>query len=65
MSDSVGKGFLPSILLKRDNDEEWNQCIRRKLNEVPMMVSWIQGNQDADMDFTVIPFQTRLQESNK
>ncbi len=22
------------------------------------MVSWIQGNQDAEMDFTVIPFQT-------
>jgi len=25
-----------------------------------MMVSWIQGNQDAEMDFTVIPFQTRF-----
>ncbi len=60
MSDSVEKGLLPTILLKRDYYEEWNQCIKRKLNEVPMMVSWIQGNQDTEMDFTVIPFQTRL-----
>ncbi len=25
-----------------------------------MMVSWIQGNQDVEMDFSVIPFQTRF-----
>jgi hypothetical protein len=24
------------------------------------MVSWIQGNQDAEVDFSVIPFQTRF-----
>ncbi len=60
MSDSVEKGLLPSILLKRDNYEEWNQSIMRKMNEVPMMVGWIPGNQDAETDFTVIPFQTRF-----
>ncbi len=54
------KELLPSMLLKRDNYEEWNQFIRRKLNEVPMMVSWIQRNQDAEMDFSLIPFQTRF-----
>jgi hypothetical protein len=30
------------------------------MNEVPMMVFWIQGNQVADVDFSVIPFQTRF-----
>jgi hypothetical protein len=54
------KTTIPDIILKRDNCEEWNQFIRRKLNEVPMMVDWIQGNQDAEMDFSVIPFQTRV-----
>ncbi len=60
MSASVEKESFPDIILKRDNYEEWNQFIRRKLNEVPMMVDWIQGNQDAEQDFTVIPFQTRV-----
>jgi hypothetical protein len=60
MSESMEKELLPSMLLKRDNYEEWNQFIRRKLNEVPMMVSWIQRNQDAEMDFSLIPFQTRF-----
>ena len=54
------KGLLPTILLNRDNYEEWNQSIMRKLNEVPMMVGWIQGNQDAETDFSVLPFQTRF-----
>jgi hypothetical protein len=54
------KGLLSSILLKRDDYEEWNQCIKRKLNEVPMMVGWIQGSQDAEMDLSVIPSQTRF-----
>ena len=60
MSASVEKESFPGIILKRDNYEEWNQFIRRKLNEVPMMMDWIQGNQDAEQDFTVIPFQTRV-----
>ncbi len=25
-----------------------------------MMVAWIQGNQDAEIDFSMIPFQTRF-----
>jgi hypothetical protein len=25
-----------------------------------MVLTWIQGNQDEEMDFTVIPFQTRV-----
>jgi hypothetical protein len=54
------KGLLPSMLLKRYNYEERNQFNRRKLNEVPMLVSWTQGNQDAEMAFSVIPFQTRF-----
>ncbi len=60
MSGSVEKEGFPDIILKRDNYEEWNRFIRRKLNEVPMMVDWIQGNQDAEQDFSVIPFQTRV-----
>ena len=60
MSASVEKESFPDIILKRDNYEEWNQFIRRKLNEVPMMVDWIQGNQEAEQDFSVIPFQTRV-----
>ena len=60
MSASMEKESFPDIILKRDNYEEWNQFIRRKLNDVPMMVDWIQGNQDAEQDFTVIPFQTRV-----
>ena len=60
MSDSVEKGLLPAILLKRDNYEEWKQSIMRKLNEAPMMVEWIQGNREAEMDFSIIPFQTRF-----
>ncbi len=54
------KESFPDFLLKRDNYEERNQFIRRKLNEVPMMEDWIQGNQDAEQDFNVIPFQTRV-----
>jgi hypothetical protein len=60
MSASIEKATIPDIILKRDNYEEWNQSIRRKLNEVPMMVDWIQGNQDVEMDFSVIPFQMRV-----
>ncbi len=60
MSASVEKESFPDIILKRDNYEEWNQFIGRKLNEVPMMVDWIQGNQDAEQNFSVIPFQTRV-----
>ena len=30
--------IILNYILERDNYEEWNQCIRRKLNEVPMMV---------------------------
>ena len=57
MSASMEKTTIPDIILTRENYEEWNQSIRRKLNEVPMMVDWIQGNQDAEMDFSVIPFE--------
>ncbi len=60
MSANMGKGMFPDIILKRENFEEWNQFIRRKLNEVPMMVDWIQGNQDAEMNFSVILFQKRV-----
>ncbi len=60
MSASTKKTTIPDIILTRENYEEWNQAIRRKLNEVPMMVDLIQGNQDAEMDFSVIRFQTRV-----
>jgi hypothetical protein len=60
MSASVEKESFPDIILKCDNYEEWNQCIRRKLNEVPMVVDWIQGNQDAEQNFSVIPFSGTL-----
>ena len=59
MSSSIEKTAFPDIILKRDNYEEWRQFILRKLNKTPMMLTWIQGNQDEEMDFTVIPFQTR------
>jgi hypothetical protein len=59
MSDSVEK-VITQHSIQRDNYEEWNQFIRRKLNDVPMMVGWIQGNQDAEVDFSAIPFQTRF-----
>jgi hypothetical protein len=58
MAASMEKSSFPDIILKRDNYEEWHQFIGRKLNEVPMMIDWIQGNVDAEMDFSVIPFQT-------
>ncbi len=35
---------IADILLKRDNYEELSQSIKRKFNEVSMMVAWIQGN---------------------
>jgi hypothetical protein len=35
---SMEKSLFQDTVLKRDNYEEWNQFIRRKLNEVPMMV---------------------------
>ena len=54
------KTAISDIILTRENYEEGNQSIRRKLNEVPMMVDWIQGNQDAEVDLSVIPFQTRV-----
>ncbi len=60
MSASIEKTTIPDIILTRENYEEWNQSIRRKLNEVPIMVDWIQGNQDAEMDFSVIPFLLQL-----
>ena len=60
MTASMEKGAFADIILKRDNYEEWRQFILRKLNKTPMMLSWIQGNQDLEMDFTVIPFQTRV-----
>ncbi len=60
MSASVEKGSFPDFILKRDNYEEWNQFICSKLNDVHMMVDWIQGNQDAEQDFSAIPFQTRV-----
>jgi hypothetical protein len=49
MDASIEKSTIADIILKRDNYEEWNQCIRRKLNEVPIMVDWIQGNRDAEI----------------
>ena len=60
MAASMEKSSFPDIILKRDNYEEWRQFILRKLNKTPMMLTWIQGNQDQEMDFTVIPFQTRV-----
>jgi hypothetical protein len=54
------KSTFPDIILKRDNYEEWRQLILRKLNKTPMMLTWIQGNQDEEMDFTVILFQTHV-----
>ncbi len=67
MSGSMEKGAFPDIILKRDNYEEWWQfwesgyeLILRKLNKTPMMLTWIQGNQDEEMDLTIIPFQTRI-----
>jgi len=53
MSASVEKESFPDFILKRDNYEEWNQFIRRKLNEVPMMVDWIQGNEDAEQNLSI------------
>ncbi len=47
------KSLFTDIILKRDYYEEWNRFISRKQNEVPMMISWIQWNVDAKMDFTV------------
>jgi len=38
ISASMEKTTIPDIILTRENYEEWNQSIRRKLNEVPMMV---------------------------
>ncbi len=58
MTASMEKGLFPDIILNRDNYILMHQCIKRKLNEVPMMMSWIQSNVDAEMDFSVIPFQT-------
>jgi hypothetical protein len=60
MNGSMENTSFPDIILKRDNYEEWSRFIKRKLNKTPMMLSWIQGNQDEEMDFTVIPFQTRI-----
>ncbi len=66
MSDSVEKGLLPTILVKRDNYYEWNQSIMRKLNEVPIMVGWIQGNQDAETGNSLLfRFKLDLQDFNK
>ncbi len=53
MDASMEKSNITDIILKRDNYEEWNQHIRRKLNEVPMMVDWIQGNQDAEVELSL------------
>ncbi len=54
------KRSFPDIILKRDNYEERRQFILRKLNKTPLMLTWFQGNQDEEMDFTIIPFQTRV-----
>ncbi len=37
MSASIEKTTFPDIILTRENYEEWNQSIRRKLNEVSMI----------------------------
>ncbi len=60
MSGNMEKTSFPDIILKRDNYEEWSQFAKRKLNKTPMMLTWIQGNQDEEIDFTVILFQTRV-----
>ena len=60
MPASMEKSSFPDIILKRDNYEEWRQFILRKLNKTPMMLTWIQGNQDEEMNFTVIPFQIKV-----
>jgi hypothetical protein len=57
--------IFPDIILKRDNYEEWSRFIKRKLNEVRMMIGWIQGNVDAEIDFSVIPIQTRVVRSQE
>ncbi len=38
MTASMEKGMFPDIVIKRDNYEEWNLFIGRKLNEVPVIV---------------------------
>jgi hypothetical protein len=53
-------GLSSDIMPKRNNCKEWSQFKKRKLSEVPMMVAWIKGDQEVEINFSVIPFHTRF-----